>query len=205
MRDERTNDTKKQMCDHAAEDGRMFPAGGESDIRLDAEEILALYSFVDRHLQARASVDEMIDESELCLHSVRCKLAQRIKISMRVAAAVVELRRSDSLTAQIARGLSGAKEKAERYMNGQREKIVALKEGQADVNNMAAQLRPAHINKIVVGSPLPDDDAMVEVDLDPFQEEHVRDYPRRRPPAPIMPRVSGRRRAKRHGGSTKAV
>lgn len=218
MRDERVTDMKKHDDIPAS---WLRPVGGECTVMLDAEEVLTLYSFIDCYLQTRAGVDGMVDANELVLQGVRRKLAQHIKISMRVAAAVEQLRQSDSLTTQIARGLSGAKKKTERYMDGQHEKIAALKEGCADVNDMAAQLRRTYGSsdkKIIVtsestlkdddmavGAPMPTDDTMVEVDLDPFQEERVRDYPRRRPPAPIMPHMGGRRRAKRHGGSHKAV
>jgi len=198
---------EKMDSDGGCCDKRAGHWPGTIEVRFTPDEVLALYALLvqrmdDKPCGSLECSDE--DDPSVPLSQALSRIKARLLLSMQVTAALARNRRTRPLTELISAALAEGRDQEHdiitqelrrRYLRGQQLKIDALRDQHAGIDQQAQEGQAQE--SIEVGQLA--DDAMVEVDLDPFgDDEPVREYPRRRPPEPVMPAMP-RRRARRRG------
>lgn len=200
MRSASLNETKEHEQEHGKDGARVLVDVGTIDVQFRADEVLALYLALEQTLSS------LIRDGSSPLERARDKIEARLTLSMQVTSALTRNRRTRPLTELIKAALveidrdavscRNKRQQFKRYARAQQDKISALVEQQG-VEHAAQEHREQD-------GPLPDD-AVVDVDTCLFDDDVLaRDYPRRRPPVPVMPTLH-RCRARRRGRSRPEV
>ncbi len=191
-------ETAKNEHEACCDEQKLVYGPGIMDVKFAPDEALALYALLERRCSEQECGPYSLTHADAVLQRAKMRMANALTLNLRVAAALVGNRRTRPLTKLITAALDEdqrrdgvlASELGKRYLSKQQQKIAGLKDELEDVKAQAAELAS---ERIEVGEP----DGFEIVDWDGADqqgdEKPVREYPRRRPPPPVLPSIHGRR------------
>ncbi len=189
-------ETAKNEHEACCDEQKLGYGPGIMDVKFAPDEALALYALLERRCNEQECGPYSATPTDIVLQRAKMRMANALTLNLRVAAALVGNRRTRPLTKLITAALDEdqrrdgvlASELGKRYLSKQQQKIAGLKDELEDVKAQAAELAS---ERIEVGE-LESDFEIVEF-ADEEDKNPAREYPRRRPPPPVLPSIHGRR------------
>lgn len=194
-------ETVKNEHEACCDEQKLGYGPGIMDLKFAPDEALALYALLERRCSEQECRPYSPTHTDAVLQRAKMRMANALTLSLKVGAALVGNHRTRPLTKLITAALDEdlPSELGKRYLSKQQEKIAGLKD---ELENVKAQAAELASERIEVGEP----DGFEIVDWDGADqqddEKPVREYPRRRPPPPVLPSIHGRRarsRRRSHG------